>query len=103
MTKIATGALIPIDVADTMPVSLKHKAPVYSAAAKQLGLSGTVTMNLLINDRGTVDQVVLVSGVPGADLNDAAIAAANAWTYRPATKNGVPVKVWRSEQVVFKP
>jgi len=103
VTKIAPGALVPIDVADTMPVSLKRKAPVYSAAAKQLGLSGTVTMNVLINDRGTVDQVVLVSGIPGADLNDTAIAAAKAWTYRPATKNGVPVKVWRSEQVVFKP
>ena len=60
-------------------------------------------MNVLVNDRGTVDQVVLVSGVPGADLNDAAMAAAKAWTYRPATKNGVPVKVWRSEQVIFTP
>ena len=50
-----------------------------------------------------VDQVVLVSGVPGADLNDAAMGTAKAWTYRPATKNGVPVKVWKSEQIVFKP
>ncbi len=103
VTTIAPGTLIPIDVADTMPVSLKRKAPVYSAEAKQLRLSGTVTMNVLVNDRGTVDQVVLVSGIPGADVNDAAMAAAKAWTYRPATKNGVPVKVWRSEQVAVKP
>jgi TonB family protein len=65
-------------------------------------VSGTVVMNVLVNDRGTVDQVVLVSGVTGADLNDAAMLAARSWTYRPATKNGVPVKVWKSEQVVFK-
>jgi TonB family protein len=103
VTTITPGALIPIDLADTMPVSIKHRAPVYSAAARQLRLFGTVTMNVLVNDRGTVDQVVLVSGVPGADLNDAAMAAAKWWTYRPATKNGVPVKVWRSEQVVFTP
>ena len=32
-------------------------------------------MNVLVNDRGTVDRVVLVNGVPGADLNEAAIAA----------------------------
>ncbi len=99
---IAPGTLIPIDVADTMPVSLKHQAPAYSLAAKQLRLSGTVIMNVLVNDRGTVDQVVLVRGVPGADLNDSAMAAAKTWTYRPATKDGVPVKVWKSEQVVFK-
>jgi len=102
-TTIAPGTLIPIDVADTMPVSLKRRSPAYSAQAKQLRLAGTVIMNVLVNDSGTVDQVVLVSGIPGADLNDAAMAAAKAWTYRPATKNGVPVKVWRSEQVVFKP
>ena len=102
-TKIAPGALIPIDVADTMPVSLVHRAPAYSAAARQLRVFGTVIMNVLINDRGTVDQVVLVTGVPGADLNDAAMAAAKTWTYRPATKDGVPVKVWKSEQVAFQP
>ena len=103
VTTIAPGTLIPIDVADTMPVPLKRKAPAYSAEAKQLRLSGTVTMNVLVSDRGTVDQVVLVSGIPGANVNEAAMAAAKTWTYRPATKNGVPVKVWRSEQVAVKP
>jgi protein TonB len=99
---VAPGVLIPIDEADTMPISLLHKPPVYSEQARQLRLSGTVVMNVLINDKGTVDQVVLVIGVPGADLNEAAIRAVKSWTYRPATKNGVPVKVWKSEQIVFK-
>jgi TonB family protein len=59
-------------------------------------------MNVLVNDRGTVDQVVLVTGVPDAEVNDAMMRAAKSWTYRPATKNGVPVKVWKSEAIVFK-
>ena len=99
---IKRGELIPIDVADTMPVAVSRQAPVYSMEAKELKLSGTVIMNVLVNDHGTVDQVVLVTGVPGADVNDAAMRAAKAWTYRPATKNGIPVKVWKSEQIVFK-
>jgi protein TonB len=98
----ATGALIPIDEADTMPVSLLRRSPVYSEQARQMKASGTVIMNVLINERGSVDQAVLVTGVPAADLNEAAIRAAKTWTYRPATKNGVPVKVWKSEQIVFK-
>jgi TonB family protein len=101
-TTVAPGALIPIDEADTMPASLSRKPPVYSELARQMRLTGTVVMNLLINEKGTVDQAVLVIGVPGADLNEAAMRAAKSWTYRPATKNGVPVKVWKSEQIVFK-
>ena len=45
---------------------------------------------------------VLVNGVPGADLNDSAMRAAKSWTYRPATKGGVPVRTWKVEQVAFK-
>jgi protein TonB len=101
-TTIAPGALIPIDTADTLPVAISRRLPVYSLQARQLRLSGTVLMNVLVNERGTVDQVVLVSGVSGGGLNDAAMRAARSWTYRPATKNGVPVKVWKPEQVVFK-
>ena len=40
--------------------------------------------------------------IDGANLNDAAVNAAKQWTYRPATKDGVPVKVWKTEQVAFK-
>ena len=100
---IAPGTLIPIDEADTLPVAISHRPPIYSLQARQLKVSGSVIMNVLVNDRGNVDQVVLVTGVPGGDVNESAIRAAKSWTYRPATKNGVPVKVWKSEQIVFKP
>jgi TonB family protein len=102
-TKLQRGQLIPIDEADTLPVPLTHRSPFYSTEAIQNRITGTVIMNVLVNDHGTVDQVVLVTGVTGGDVNDAAIRAAKSWTYRPATKNGVPVKVWRSERVVVKP
>jgi TonB family protein len=101
-TRVTPGALVPIDEADVLPVSLTRKTPVYSAQTRELDLTGTVVMNVLINERGTVDQVVLVTGVAGGDVNDAAIRAAKTWTYKPATKRGVPVKVWRSEQLEVK-
>jgi TonB family protein len=85
-----------------MPVALSHRVPVYSLQARQMRLSGTVVMNVLVNERGTVDQVVLVNGVSGAGVNEATMQAAESWTYRPAMKNGVPVKVWKSEQIIFK-
>ena len=99
---IAPGTLVDAAEVDTAPVSLSRKLPVYSMQARQLRLQGTVVMRVLVNEQGTVDDVVLVDGVNGADLNNAAMRAAKSWTYRPATKDGVPVKVWKTEQIVFK-
>lgn len=99
---VAPGTLVDEADVDTAPVSLSRKAPTYSMQARQLRIQGTVVMKVLVNERGTVDQVVLVEGVPGADLNTSAMNAAKSWTYRPATKGGVPVKVWKVEQVAFK-
>ncbi|HZN54312.1 MAG TPA: TonB family protein [Candidatus Polarisedimenticolaceae bacterium] len=98
--QLAPGTLV--DDPDTLPVTLARKLPTYSLRARELKLSGTVVMNVLVNERGTVDEVVLVSGINGADLNESTLKAARAWTYRPATKGGVPVKYWKREQVVFK-
>jgi periplasmic protein TonB len=100
--KIAPGTMLPIDQVDTLPVTLSRTLPIYSVQARQMRIQGTVVLNVLINDKGTVDDVVVAQGVPGGDVNEAAVKAAKQWTYRPATKDGVPVKVWKSEFVTFK-
>ncbi|HEX4824633.1 MAG TPA: TonB family protein [Candidatus Polarisedimenticolaceae bacterium] len=99
---VVPGTTVDSAEAETSPVSLSRKLPVYSMQARQLRIQGTVVMKVLVNEQGTVDDVTLVQGVPGADLNEAAVRAARSWTYRPATKAGVPVKVWKIEQVTFK-
>jgi len=96
------GALVDIAEVDTPPASLTRKLPVYSMQARQMRLQGTVVLKVLVDERGGVEQVVVVNGISGADLNEAAVKAARQWTYRPATKDGVPVKVWTTEQVNFK-
>jgi len=96
------GALVDIAEVDSPPATLTRKLPVYSMQARQMRLQGTVVLKVLVNERGSVEQVVVVNGVAGADLNDSAVKAARQWTYRPAVKDGVPVKVWTTEQVTFK-
>jgi TonB family protein len=100
--RIAPGTMMPIDEVDTLPVNLSRTLPVYSLRAKQMRVQGTVVLNVLINDKGTVDDVVVAQGVPGADVNESAVKAAKQWTYRPATKGGIAVKVWKSEFLTFK-
>jgi TonB family protein len=99
---VAPGTMLPIDQVDTLPVSLSRIVPIYSLRARQMRVQGTVVLNVLINDKGTVDDVVIAQGLPGGDVNEAAVKAAKQWTYRPATKDGVAVKVWKSEFVNFK-
>ena len=100
--RTAAGSLVPLEAVDTPPVSLSRRLPIYSLQARQLHVHGTVVVKLLINSKGTVDDVVLVYGIAGSDVNDAAVEAARHWTYRPAVKDGVPVSVWKTESLAFK-
>jgi protein TonB len=83
-------------------VVVSRVAPEYPFGARRLRQEGTVVLNVLIDHNGRVEAVEVIRGVQGTDLDAAAIAAVRRWTYRPAVKDGVPVKVWKPERVVFK-
>jgi TonB family protein len=48
-------------------------------------------IDVTINERGTVDDVVVTRSVNPA-YDRAVVAAARAWRYEPATKDGVPIR-----------
>ena len=60
-------------------------------------------LSVLVDERGNVVEARVVSpGAGRAGLSEAAADYARKWKYRPATKDGVPVKVWKPVTVVFK-
>jgi protein TonB len=62
-----------------------------------------VEVNALIDEKGNVTDVQLVQGLEGrSGLNEAAIENVKKYRYRPATKDGVPVKVWLPVRVKFQ-
>ena len=63
---------------------------------------GTVVLNVLISETGAVEQVEMIKGVGRDDMDREAIAAVRQWSFEPAQKDGVAVKVWKVERVVFK-
>jgi len=69
--------------------------PSYPISARMMGIYGKVNVRVVISETGRVVETKALSG-PMA-LRDAAMAAARQWVYKPATRNGVPVK---SESVV---
>ena len=57
--------------------------------ARRLRLTSEI--DVIINEHGTVDNVVVTRSVNPA-YDAAVVAAARAWRYRPATRDGVPIR-----------
>ncbi len=58
-------------------------------------------MRVLISETGNVIDVKVVSS-PNKLLEDAAVNTVRGWTYEPAKKQGVPVKVWIPISMAFQ-
>jgi TonB family protein len=59
-------------------------------------IKGYVIMRVLVNEKGGVDDVQVLRKFQTADLgvDEACVAAVRKYRFRPATKNGVPVRTW---------
>jgi len=100
--RVERGDLVALAEVDQPPVPIRKSAPVYPVIARNLRQQGTVTLRVLVDETGDVERVEVVQGIDGRLLDEAALRAASDWRYRPATKHGVPVKVWIMENVVFR-
>jgi len=73
--------------------------PDYPAMARMARVQGTVILEAVINDRGTIERVKVLRSVPLLDA--AAIAAVQNWRYTPTLLNGVPVSVLMTITINF--
>jgi len=98
------GTLVNLSDAGVIAPIVDKKVPLqYPPIALRQRVEGTVELNLLVDERGNVTDAQVVSGAGGkAGLNEAAVENVKRWKYRPASKDGVPVKVWTSVRVQFQ-
>jgi TonB family protein len=83
------------------PVEISRTQPTYPEAARSNRLEGTVVIEAIIDQKGAVTATKTVKS-PDDLLSQAAIEAVQKWTYKPATKNGQPVKVLLTITVTFR-
>lgn len=95
--------MFPLDEVDVPPVAVRQPAPPYPAAARRMKQEGMVLFELLIDEEGRVIETRQTGGDAGRVLVNAALEAGAQWTFRPAMKDGVPVRVWKPAQVEFRP
>jgi TonB family protein len=97
------GDLVTLGAGVTTPVLVSIDKPEYPPIARRMRVEGTVVMSLLVDENGRVVDVRLERGVNlNVGMNEAALAAARSATFRPATKEGVRVKVWHQMSIPFK-
>ena len=100
---IRPGTLVDVNDAGVIaPVALNKPSFTYPPIALRQRIEGKVDLSVLVDERGGVTDAKVVSGAGGrAGLNEAASDYVKRWKFRPATKEGVPVKTWTPVSVVF--
>jgi len=94
------GGVFEVGGGVSSPSILTRIDPVYSEAARRAQYEGTVVLEAIVRTDGTVEIVRVVRSL-GFGLDEQAIEALKAWTFRPALKGGVPVDVAMQIQVNF--
>jgi protein TonB len=76
---------------DPVKPQLEHPSqPAYTAEGRQASVEGVVKLEVSVDETGRVTSVRVLKGL-GFGLDEAAVAAARQWTFKPATKCGKPV------------
>jgi TonB family protein len=98
--RIGNAPLIP-NTGMTPPIALVHPRPRYTTEAIAAGVSGTVTVRAEFDIDGNF-QVLEVIDSPGFGLEEAALAALQTWTFRPAYRSGRRVAVVANLDIAFQ-
>ncbi len=104
---IDTNIIEPLpDPEDFIPLEYQpeivHKVSLkYPAVAKRAGMSGTVTVQVLVGKTGEPLKAIIGRSCGWRILDEAALAGALKNTYKPGIQNGVPVSCWISYRVDF--
>jgi TonB family protein len=90
------------DAGVTLPTPLTQVKPQYTAEAMQARIEGDVELRIVVRADGSVDDVGVTKSLDTVyGLDDAAVAAAEQWTFKPGTKDGRPVDVALSLHMRF--
>jgi serine/threonine-protein kinase len=97
------GALVSLsDPGVIAPVTQSAPSLRYPPIAERQRVEGTVELSILVDEKGNVIDAKVVTGAGGkSGLNEAAVENVKRRHYRPATKDGVPVRVWCPVSVRF--
>jgi TonB family protein len=97
------GELVEMGAGVAPPQLVSSPKPGYPPMARTLRVEGVVVCAVLVDENGEVQDVKIVESIKkNVGLNEAAVSAARASHYKPASKDGVRVKMWTRLKIPFK-
>jgi len=103
LDRIKEGDIVPLDLVDTPPVAIRKVSAAYPEHAGSLRIEGTVTVKILVSEKGDVVDAKILTGIKNAvEFDRSALNAVRRWKFEPATVKGIKVKVWISVAIEFK-
>ena len=91
LLSILSVSICSADEPQDRPQSKRRVDPIYPALLKAAGIEGNVTVRVMVNEQGGVDDVVTVNASNPAFV-PATLNAVKQWTFVPATSEGKPIK-----------
>ena len=85
----------------TAPIPIYSPDPGYSEEARKAKYSGVAVVVAIVDAQGNVSDVQILKPV-GLGLDEKAIEAVKQWKFKPAMRNGTPVKVRVNIEVTFR-
>lgn len=89
------------DAVDSPPRPTSRQAPAYPPRARAKGVTGVVSLSILIDTQGNVQRVKVLESRPPGVFDQAAVAAVRRWRFDAASYRGQKVKVWARQNVRF--
>ena len=77
---------------DVNPVPVKTPPPEFPNAMKREGTSGVVAVSIVVDETGAVVSCTVAKS-SRAEFEEPAVTAVKKWKFKPAQKDGVPVKI----------
>lgn len=86
----------------TVPGVTREVKPEYTKEAKSAGIQGTVTLDTVVLEDGTVGEVTVSRSLDSVyGLDEAAVKAMKQWRFEPGMKGGKRVRVRVSVEMTF--
>jgi protein TonB len=90
------------DAVDEPAAARRRVAPAYPVMARRQGITGHVTLNLLIDEAGYIERTKVLDASPAGVFEEAALDAIRRWEFDPATYGGSAVSSWVKQTIRFQ-
>jgi protein TonB len=94
--------MVMTDATVDVPAKATSRPPLeYPKKARRDGISGYVLFNILINERGEIEQHSILESEPAGIFDIVATTAILQWRFSPAQYKGRAVKQWAKQRIRF--